>query len=81
MNADASSTQLRPYRLESARALPHNNSRDQVCGVPMPTLFRFLAFCAVIVGLAYGAMFALIVYVEPVERDVTIRVPTDKLNR
>lgn len=47
----------------------------------MPSLFRFLALCAVIVGLAYGAMFALIVYVEPVERDVTIRVPTEKLNR
>lgn len=47
----------------------------------MPTLFRFLAYCAVIAGLAYGAMFALVIYVEPVEREVTIRVPTEKLNR
>lgn len=47
----------------------------------MPSLFRFLALCAIIAGLAYGTMFALIIYVEPVERDVTIRVPTEKLNR
>lgn len=47
----------------------------------MPSLFRFLALCAIIAGIAYGAMFALIIYVEPVERDVTIRVPTEKLNR
>lgn len=47
----------------------------------MPTLFRFLAFCGIIAGLAYAAMFALVLYVEPVERDVTIRVPTERLNR
>lgn len=47
----------------------------------MPSLFRFLALCAIIVGMAYGAMFALVVYVEPVDREVTIRVPTEKLNR
>ncbi|MEQ8308949.1 MAG: histidine kinase [Hoeflea sp.] len=46
----------------------------------MPTLFRFLVFCAIIAGIVYGAMFALVLYVEPVERDVTIRVPTEKLN-
>ncbi|MCY0148723.1 MULTISPECIES: histidine kinase [Hoeflea] len=46
----------------------------------MPSLFRFLVLCAVLAGLVYGAMFALIIYVEPVERDVTIRVPTDRLN-
>ncbi|WP_422371661.1 histidine kinase [Hoeflea sp.] len=46
----------------------------------MPTLFRFLVFCAIIAGIVYGAMFALVLYVEPVEREVTIRVPTEKLN-
>ncbi|WP_420407413.1 histidine kinase [Hoeflea sp.] len=46
----------------------------------MPTLFRFLVFCTIIAGIAYGAMFALVLYVEPVEREVTIRVPTEKLN-
>lgn len=46
----------------------------------MPTLFRFLVFCAIIAGIVYGAMFALVLSVEPVEREVTIRVPTEKLN-
>jgi hypothetical protein len=46
----------------------------------MPSLFRFLFLCAVLVGLVYGTMFALIVYVEPVDREVTVRVPTEKLN-
>ncbi|MCY0092510.1 histidine kinase [Hoeflea ulvae] len=46
----------------------------------MPSLFRFLFLCAVLVGIVYGAMFALVMYVEPVDREVTVRVPTDKLN-
>jgi hypothetical protein len=46
----------------------------------MPSLFRFLFLCAVLVGIVYGAMFALVVYVEPVDREVTVRVPTETLN-
>jgi hypothetical protein len=46
----------------------------------MPSLFRFLVLCAVLVGIVYGAMFALILYVEPKEREVTIRVPTQRIN-
>ncbi len=46
----------------------------------MPSLFRFLFLCAVLAGIVYGVMFALIIYVEPVDREVTVRVPTDKLN-
>ena len=34
----------------------------------------------VLAGLAYGAMFALVLYVEPTEREMTERVPTDKIN-
>lgn len=40
----------------------------------MPTLFRLLFFIAVIIGLAYGAMLALVLYVEPQPRTVTERV-------
>ncbi|MDP3526613.1 MAG: histidine kinase [Hoeflea sp.] len=47
----------------------------------MPSLFRFLVLCAVLVGIAYGAMFGLVMYVEPVDRELTVRVPTEKLNR
>tara|TARA_R110002020_G_scaffold65998_6_gene173785 strand:+ start:4301 stop:4444 length:144 start_codon:yes stop_codon:yes gene_type:complete len=47
----------------------------------MPSLFRFLFLCAVLIGIVYGAMFALVIFVEPVDRDITVRVPTEKLNR
>ncbi|MEM8542009.1 MAG: hypothetical protein AAGF25_13730 [Pseudomonadota bacterium] len=46
----------------------------------MPSLFRFLFMIGVLVGLAYGAMYALVLYVEPTEREMTERVPTDKIN-
>lgn len=46
----------------------------------MPTLIRFLVFCAVVAGIVYGGMFALTLYVKPRPREITVRVPTDKLN-
>ena len=42
----------------------------------MPSLIRFLSVLAVIAGLIYGAMWALVTFVEPQERDVTIRIPS-----
>lgn len=46
----------------------------------MPSLIRFIFMIGVLVGLAYGAMFALVLYVKPTEREMTERVPTDKIN-
>lgn len=46
----------------------------------MPSLIRFIVFCAIVAGIAYGAMFALVVYVEPEPREVLIKVPNNKLN-
>lgn len=46
----------------------------------MPTLFRFLSIIAVLCGLVYGSMMALAVLVEPRTRDVTVRVPSERLN-
>lgn len=46
----------------------------------MPTLFRFLFICAVIAGSIYGAMLALVTFVEPREREVTIRIPSERVN-
>ncbi|MGB3391495.1 MAG: histidine kinase [Pseudaminobacter sp.] len=46
----------------------------------MPTLFRFLVTLAVLAGLAYAAMFALVTYVEPKKGEITIRIPADKIN-
>jgi len=45
----------------------------------MPTLFRFLVVCAVIAGSIYGAMWALATFVEPKKRDVTIRLPSERV--
>jgi hypothetical protein len=46
----------------------------------MPTLFRFLFVLAVIGGVIYGGMLALVYLVEPSERDVTVRIPSERLN-
>lgn len=45
----------------------------------MPSLIRFVVFCAVLAGIGYGAMFALVAYVEPEHKEVQIRVPASKL--
>lgn len=46
----------------------------------MPTLFRFLVTLAVLAGIAYGAMFALVMFVEPKKAELTVRIPPEKLN-
>ena len=45
----------------------------------MPTLFRFLMIIGVIVGIVYGAMFALVTLVEPKKGEMTVRVPLEKV--
>ena len=45
----------------------------------MPTLIRLIVILLVLVGIGYGAMFALTVFVEPREKDVTIRIPARDL--
>ena len=54
--------------------------RRNVTEFPMPTLFRFLFVLAVIAGIVYGSMVALVTLVEPRERDVTVRIPSERLN-
>lgn len=46
----------------------------------MPTLFRFLTTLAVLAGLACGAMYALVLYVEPRKGEMTVRIPPERLN-
>ena len=45
----------------------------------MPTLIRFLIVVLFLTGLAYAAMFALTVFVEPREKEVSDRVPARDL--
>ncbi len=46
----------------------------------MPTLFRYLVFAAILTGLAYGAMFGLVFYVEPTPREIVVKVPAEKFD-
>ena len=45
----------------------------------MPTLIRLLVLLLVLVGIAYGAMFALVALVDPSEKEVSIRIPSRNL--
>ncbi len=45
----------------------------------MPTLFRFLAVIAVLGGLAFAAMFALATFVQPEPREMTVSIPSSRL--
>ena len=44
----------------------------------MPSLFRFLIAVAVIVGIVYGAIFALANFVTPKPREMTVTIPPGK---
>jgi hypothetical protein len=45
----------------------------------MPSLVRFLVVCAILAGIVGAAMFYLATFVEPNTREMTIRIPADKL--
>jgi hypothetical protein len=46
----------------------------------MPTLFRLLTILAIMAGLVYGSMYALVLYVEPKKGEMTVRIPPERLN-
>jgi uncharacterized membrane protein len=45
----------------------------------MPSLLRFLAIVGILVGLVYGAIYALAVYANPELREITVTIPHDRL--
>jgi hypothetical protein len=47
----------------------------------MPTLFRFLAVIAILGGLAFAGATALVLFVEPQPREMSIVVPPNKLGK
>lgn len=47
----------------------------------MPTLFKFLTFCAVVAGAIFLGMYALATFVEPRAVDQSYTVPADKLRK
>lgn len=52
-----------------------------VCASLMPSLFRFLTVIAVIVGVVYGAIYALANFVNPKPREMTVSIPPDKFQK
>lgn len=47
----------------------------------MPTLFRFIAFLAIIGGLIFAGMVALVTFVQPEQREMVEIVPPSKLQQ
>ena len=43
----------------------------------MPSLIKLLTILAIVAGLVYGAMVALVMLVEPRTGEITVRVPID----
>ena len=49
------------------------------CAVPMPSLIRLLVVLCLIGAAVYGGMIALVMLVEPTPREMTIRIPNERL--
>ncbi|HXK54261.1 MAG TPA: histidine kinase [Hyphomicrobiales bacterium] len=47
----------------------------------MPSLIRFVVFCAVVAGIVYGGLFALAEFVQPEQREMTYKIPKEDLGR
>jgi hypothetical protein len=46
----------------------------------MPSLIRFLVLILLLGGIVFVAMLALDLFVEPTPREMTIRVPSERVN-
>lgn len=46
----------------------------------MPTLTRLILVLAILAGLVYAGMVALVTFVHPKQTEMTIRIPGEKLN-
>ncbi len=47
----------------------------------MPSLLRFLIVLAVLGGLVWAAMQALVTFVEPQQRDMSQTIPANRFNK
>ncbi|HEX4767803.1 MAG TPA: histidine kinase [Lichenihabitans sp.] len=47
----------------------------------MPSLFRFLLVVALLAGLVYGAMLALVTFVQVTPRPMEQEIPSARLNK
>ncbi len=47
----------------------------------MPTLTRLIIILAILAGLVYAGMIALVTFVHPTQTEMTIRIPPERLNQ
>ncbi len=47
----------------------------------MPSLIRFLVIVAILAGIVYACMIALVTFVEPQPREMSQSVPAARLNK
>jgi hypothetical protein len=47
----------------------------------VPSLIRLLLTLAILAGLGYGAMIALVNFVEPQQREMSQTIPASKLGK
>ncbi|MGI8567781.1 MAG: histidine kinase [Methylocella sp.] len=47
----------------------------------MPSLIRFLLLAGILAGIVYGAMIALVTFVEPQPREMSQSIPPARLNK
>jgi hypothetical protein len=53
--------------------------RGEQASDDMPSLVRILVVLGLLAGLAYAAMFALVNFVQPKPREITVTIPQDRL--
>ena len=46
----------------------------------MPTLFRFVVTLTILAGIAYGTMFVLVMFVEPKQTELSVKIPPARLD-
>lgn len=63
------------------RVLNHLVRFDSLLESSVPTLTRLLLVLLLLGGLGYGAIYALANFVEPGEREITVRVKKDGFGR
>jgi len=47
----------------------------------VPSLIRFLLLAGILAGIVYGAMIALVTFVEPQPREMSQSIPPARLNK
>jgi hypothetical protein len=66
-------------RLDRPRETRNTSRNEALWQDSMPTLIRLIIVLAILAGLVFGGMLALVAMVEPTEKDVVIRIPSREL--